>query len=109
MIEKIWDFIHSVYQKHDFTNRNIVNNLMLVSVDNFYLVCFQTGDDKRTIVQFKISAEYSLIDTKSFHQISDIYIDKHAMNITHVVVRVVFDYLTPISREFKLGEIGISS
>ncbi len=110
MLEKLFNDIRLLYEGLNFSSRLLIDDLMIISQDNCYLLYYKQNEIS---TQIRIEKNYSLVNMWSDNKEVDI-IDY----ILHVQVgekieigenykvELVYKIITPFLRELKLNQIG---
>jgi hypothetical protein len=115
MLEKLWNDIRLIYDGFNFSSRLLVNDLMIISKDNHYLLYYKQDDIS---TQIRIEKQYDLVrmwsddnevdmtNYKIHVEVSDstvgqIYTSENSM------IELSYKVLTPFLREIKLNKIGV--
>ena len=112
MLEKLWKDIRLIYDVFNYSSRLLVDDLMIISKDNYYQLYYKPTDKEPT--QIRIEKNYSVVqmwsDTSEFDIINyKIHVEvdgrieldeNHKIEVTHKI-------LTPFLREVKLNNIGV--
>ena len=118
MIGELWEDIRLIYDGFNFSSRGLVNDLMIISQDNNYLLYYQNNSDIST--QIRIEKNYDLIrmwsDDNEVDMINyKIYVETRG-NVTGVnqvytseksMIELSYKIITPFLREVKLNKIGV--
>ncbi len=120
MIEKLWNDIRLIYDGYNFKSNPLVDDLMIVSQDNYYIVNFSRSDSlskKRITTQIRIEKNYNLVNMWSIgKQFDDRYHNKTDYKLTvqtnnkievdeNHKIELAYKIITPFLREVKLGKI----
>jgi hypothetical protein len=111
MLEKLWNDIGLIYDGFNFSSRDLVNDLMIISKDNYYQLYYKQDDIS---TQIRIEKQYDLVrmwsddnevdmtNYKIHVEVGDqIYTSENSM------IELSYKVLTPFLREVKLNEIGV--
>ena len=117
MLEKLWEDIRLIYDGFNFSSRLLIDDLIIVSKDNHYLLYYKQDDIS---TQIRIDKHYSLVnmwsdnkevDTTYYNihvevgnpeaSFSQIYTSENSM------IELAYKILTPFLREVKLNKIGV--
>jgi hypothetical protein len=117
MLEKLWEDIRLIYDGFNFNSSLLVDDLIIVSQDNHYLLYYKQDDIS---TQIRIDKHYSLVnmwsDNKEVDMINyKIYVEtrNNVSDFSQVytsensMIKLAYKILTPFLREVKLKEIGI--
>ena len=115
MLEKLWKDIRLIYESLNFSGSLLIDNLMIMSQDNHYLLYHKQDD---IITQIRIEKDYKwqedLVRTWSDESSSDIdmvsyklYVEKDGKVELDEKYKIdlVYKIITPFLRECKLSEI----
>lgn len=113
MLEKLWNDIRLIYDDFNYNGKTLVDDLMIVSQDNHYLLYYKP--DGSVVGEFvRIEKNLSLVRMWSDDNEVDItYYNIHVevgdqveLNENHKI-ELTYKIITPFLRECKLKEIGI--
>jgi hypothetical protein len=115
MLEKLWKDIQYIYDGFNFSSRLLIDDLMIISQDNHYLLYYKNNSDIST--QIRIDKHYSLVNMWSDNKevditnynihvevsgnFSQIYTSENSM------IELAYKIITPFLREAKLNKIGV--
>ena len=112
MLEKIWKDIQLIYEGLNFSKKLIVDDLMIISQDNYYLIHHQP--DGVNPVQIRIEKDYNLVrmwggDVPYDMTNYKIYVEVGNQFYTseNSMIELTYKIITPFLRELKLKEIGV--
>ena len=118
MLEKLWEDIRLIYDGFNFSSRSLVNDLMIISQDNHYLLYYQNNSDIST--QIRIEKQYDLVSLWSNDNEVDmtnykIYVEvdgnvpggKQIHTSENSMIELSYKVITPFLREVKLNKIGV--
>ncbi len=117
MLEKLWEDIRLIYDGFNFSSSLLVDDLIIVSQDNHYLLYYQKDDIS---TQIRIDKQYNLVKMWSddneasmvnykihvevrndFNNFDQIYTSEKSM------IELSYKILTPFLRQIKLQKIGV--
>ncbi len=116
MLEKLWKDIQYIYDEFNFSSRLLIDDLMIVSQDNHYLLYYKQDDIS---TQIRIDKHYSLVkmwsddneasmvnykihvEVDAGNGFSQIYTSENSM------IELTYKIITPFLREVKLNKIGV--
>ncbi len=116
MIEKLWNDIRLIYDGFDFSGNLLIDDLIIVSNDNYYQLYYQKDD---TSTGIRIEKNHSLVNMWSDNKEADvisykIYVEnKKDSGTTQVLtseesmIKLSYKILTPFLRQIKLQKIGV--
>jgi len=114
MLEKLWKDIQYIYDEFNFSSRLLIDDLMIVSQDNHYLLYYKQDDIS---TQIRIDKQYDLVKMWSDDNEVDminykIYVERSGdvqqiYTSENSMIELSYKILTPFLREVKLKEIGI--
>jgi hypothetical protein len=118
MLEKLWEDIQYIYVEFNFRSGLIVDDLMIISQDNHYLLYYKSNSDVST--QIRIEKNYDLVrmwsDDNEVDMINyKIYVETRG-NVSgfnqvytseNSMIELSYKILTPFLREVKLNKIGV--
>jgi len=112
MLEKLWNDIQLIYDGFNFRSKLLIDNLMIISQDNYYLLHYQPNDGEFT--QIRVEKDYNLVriwggdvpydmvNYKIHVEVgSQIYTSENSM------IELAYKIITPFLRELKLNKIGV--
>lgn len=112
MLGKLWNDIQLIYDGFNFSSTLLIDNLMIISQDNYYLLHYQPNDGDFT--QIRIEKDYNLVriwggdvpydmvNYKIHVEVSSqIYTSENSM------IELAYKIITPFLREVKLNKIGV--
>ena len=116
MLEKLWKDIQYIYDGFNFSSRLLIDDLMIISQDNHYLLYYQNNSDIST--QIRIDKHYSLVnmwsdnkevDTTYYNIHVEVGVDEFSQIYTseNSMIELAYKILTPFLREVKLNKIGV--
>jgi hypothetical protein len=116
-IEKLWNDIQYIYDEFNFSSRLLIDDLMIVSKDNHYLLYYKQDDIS---TQIRIDKHYSLVNMWSDNkEVDTTYYNIHVEvgevgeNFSKVytsensMIELTYKIITPFLREVKLNKIGV--
>lgn len=112
MLEKIWNDIRLIYEGLNYSSRLLIDDLMIISKDNYYQLYYKPTDKNPT--QIRIEKNWSLVNMWSDDKEFDItYYNIHVevdgqveLDENHKI-ELSYKIITPFLREVKLKEIGV--
>lgn len=117
MLEKLWKDIKLIYDGFNFSSRLMVDDLMIMSNDNYYQLYYKSNSDIST--QIRIEKNYDLVSMWSDIDVDmtnyKIYVEvggnvsggKQTYTSENSMIELSYKVITPFLREVKLKEIGI--
>ena len=113
MLEKLWKDIKLIYDGLNFSSRLMVDDLMIISNDNYYQLYYKSNSDIST--QIRIEKQYDLVrmwsdidvdminykiyvETRGNEDFSQVYTSEKSM------IELSYKILTPFLREVKLNK-----
>ena len=112
MLEKIWNDIRLIYDWYNLKSKLVINDLMIISKDNYYLVYHRPHRGETT--QFRIEKNYNLVNIWSDSKEVDITdynlhveVDSKIEIDEDYKIKLVYNIMTPYLREVKLKSVGI--
>ena len=117
-MEKLWNDIRLIYEGLNFSGSLLIDNLMIMSQDNHYLLYYKQDD---TITQIRIEKDYNLVRILGdlvriwggdvpYDMVSyKLYVEKDGKVELdeNYKIDMVYKIITPFLRECKLSEILI--
>ncbi len=112
MLEKLFGDIRLIYEGLNFKNKLSINDLMIVSQDNYYLLYYKPDD---ITTQVRIEKHFSLVNMWSDNKELDItYYNIHVEVGGEVytisensMVELTYKIITPFLRDLKLDKLGL--
>jgi hypothetical protein len=111
MLEKLWNDIGLIYDGFNFSSRDLVNDLMIISKDNYYQLYYKQDDIS---TQIRIEKQYDLVRMWSDDNEVDmtnykihVEVGNQIYTSENSMIELSYKVLTPFLREVKLKEIGI--
>jgi hypothetical protein len=118
MLEKLWNDIKLIYDGFNFSSRLMVDDLMIMSNDNYYQLYYKSNSDVST--QIRIEKNYDLVrmwsDDNEVDMINyKIYVETrgNVSGFSQVytseksMIELSYKVMTPFLREVKLNKIGL--
>jgi hypothetical protein len=118
MLEKLWNDIKLIYDGFNFSSRLMVDDLMIISNDNYYQLYYKSNSDIST--QIRIEKQYDLVSLWSNDNEVDmtnykIYVEvdgnvpggKQIHTSENSMIELSYKVITPFLREVKLNKIGV--
>lgn len=113
MLEKLWKDIQLIYEGLNFSKKLIIEDLMIISQDNYYLIHYQP--DGLTPVQIRIEKDYNLVRIWGGDVPYDMSDYKLHVEVDGEIwqkdenykIELVYKVIKPFLREVKLKEIGV--
>ena len=118
MLEKLWKDIQYIYDGFNFSSRLLIDDLMIISQDNHYLLYYKNNSDIST--QIRIDKHYSLVNMWSDNKEVDItnyniHVEvsgnvpggKQIYTSENSMIELSYKIITPFLREVKLNKIGV--
>jgi len=112
MLEKIWNDIRLIYDGYNLKSKLLINDLMIISQDNYYLVYHRPHREKTT--QFRIEKNYNLVNIWSDSKEVDftdynlhVEVDGKIEIDEDYKIELTYKIITPYLRELKLNSVGI--
>lgn len=117
MVDKLWNDIRLIYDGYNFKNNSLVDDLMIISQDNYYIVNFSRFDNlskKRITIQIRIEKNYNLVSMWSDSREVDMIDYKLTVQTNNKIevdenhkIELSYKIITPFLREVKLKKVGI--
>ncbi len=102
--EELYKHIETIYNHFDFKSKTIINNLMIISKDNYYQVLLIISDTHK--LQFKISKQYSIVKNTYYifhYEISNGTENESYHDLIEFIPKKVVDLITPTIRQFNIN------
>lgn len=111
MLEKLWNDIRLIYEGLSFSGKLLVDDLMIMSQDNYYQLYYKQDD---ITTQIRIEKNYSLVNMWSGEKEIDIIDYKLWVEVDSKIeldenykIELTYNIITPFLRECKLNKIGV--
>ena len=111
MLEKLWNDIRLVYGGLNFSGSLLIDDLMIMSQDNHYLLYYKHDD---IVTQIRIEKNWSLINMWSDDKELDIIDYKLYVEVDSKIeldenhkIELTYKIITPFIRDCKLNKIGV--
>ena len=109
MLEKLWNDIRLIYEGLNFSSRLLIDDLMIMSQDNHYLLYYKQSE---ITTQIRIEKHLSLVNMWSDNKEIDItYYNIHVevgdqvYTSENSMIELTYKIITPFLRETKLNKI----
>ena len=109
MLEKLWNDIRLIYEGLNFSSRLLIDDLMIISQDNHYLLYYKQSE---ITTQIRIEKHLSLVNMWSDNKEIDItYYNIHVevgdqvYTSENSMIELTYKIITPFLRETKLNKI----
>ena len=109
MLEKLWNDIRLTYEGLNFSSKLLIDDLMIISQDNHYLLYYKQNEIS---TQLRIEKNYSLVNMWSDNKEVDItYYNIHVevgdqvYTSENSMIELTYKIITPFLRETKLNKI----
>ena len=109
MLEKLWNDIRLIYEGLNFSSRLLIDDLMIISQDNHYLLYYKQNEIS---TQIRIEKNYSLVNMWSGEKEIDIIDYKLWVEVDSKIeldenykIELTYNIITPFLRETKLNKI----
>lgn len=112
MLGKLCNDIQLIYDGFNFSSNLMIDNLMIISIDNYYILYYQPDGENST--QIRIEKDYNLvriwghdipydmINYKIHVEVGNqIYTSENSM------IELTYKIIKPFLREVKLNKIGV--
>jgi hypothetical protein len=99
--KELFNNVRFIYEKFEFEHYNIVNNLMIISNDNYYQLHFRENDDwfsAKIEINFSL---YGITEYSLYYQMGDDYVETEGESLEKVP-NELYVRIAPIIRHFKL-------
>jgi hypothetical protein len=114
-IEQLWNDIRLIYEGLNFSSKLFIDDLMIISQDNCYLLCYKQNE---IVTQIRIEKNLSLVNMWSDNKEVDIVdynidvavdgqVDLLTIKDKNYKIELTYKIITPFLRNCKLVEIGI--
>jgi hypothetical protein len=112
MLDKLWEDIQFIYDELNFSNKLMINDLMIISQDNYFLLHYR-HDDKPSI-QIRIEKNYNLVNMWSNDDEVEIVnykiyaeVGEQVYTRENSMIKLTYKIITPLIRHSKLNQIGV--
>lgn len=111
-LEKLWNDIQLIYEHFNFSNKTLMDDLMIVSSDNCYFIYYTP--DCEPLVQIKIEKDYNLVrmwggdvpyDVTNYK--INVGMNEQLYTSEKSMIEAAYKVITPFLREVKLKQIGV--
>lgn len=110
-IEQLWNDIRLIYEGLNFSSKLLIDDLMIISKDNYYLLYYKQNE---IVTQIRIEKNLSLVNMWSDNKEVDIVdynihveVDDQVYTSENSMIELTYKIITPFLRNCKLVEIGI--
>jgi hypothetical protein len=111
MLEKLWNDIRLIHEGLNFNSRLLIDDLMIISQDNHYLLYYKQNEIS---TQIRIEKNLSLVNMWSDSEVKDItYYNIHVevgdqiYTSENSMIELTYKIITPFIRDCKLNKIGV--
>jgi hypothetical protein len=111
MLEKLWNDIRLVYEGFNFSSKQLIDDLMIISQDNQYLLQYKA--DCEPIINIRIEKNYSLVqmwsdeDDNVVSYSIIVQVGNNGYEHEKQMIDLTYTIITPFLREAKLNKIGL--
>ena len=112
MLGKLWNDIQLIYDGFNFSSNLLIDNLMIISKDNYYILYYQPDGENST--QIRIEKDYNLVRIWGGDVPYDMANYKIHVEVGSQIeldenykVELAYKIITPFLREVKLNKIGV--
>lgn len=109
-MKKLWEDIRLIYEGLNFSKRLIIDDLMIISQDNYYLLHYQPNDGDFT--QIRIEKDYNLVRIWGGDVPYDmvnykihVEVDNQIYTSEKSMIELTYKIITPHLREVKLNQL----
>ena len=109
MLEKLWNDIRLIYEGLNFSSRLLIDDLMIMSQDNHYLLYYKQNE---IVTQIRIEKNLSLVSMWSDNKEVDITYYNIHVEVNEQVeldenykIELTYNIIIPFLRETKLNKI----
>jgi hypothetical protein len=109
-LERLWNDIRLIYEGFNFSSKQLIDDLMIISQDNYYIL--QYKKDLEPLVNIRIEKHYNLTNiignngnTTSYNII--VQVGNNGYKHEDQMVDFTYTIITPFLREVKLKELGL--
>lgn len=117
MLGKLWNDIQLIYDGFNFSSKLLIDNLMIISQDNYYLLLYlPPKEDVHTSIstQIRIEKDYNLVRIWGGDVPYDMVNYKIHVEVGSQIeldenykIELAYKIITPFLREVKLNKIGV--
>jgi len=118
MLGKLWNDIQLIYDGFNFSSKLLIDNLMIISQDNYYLLHYQPEPDRWVLgensTQIRIEKDYNLVRIWGGDVPYDMVNYKIHVEVGSQIeldenykIELAYRIITPYLRELKLNKIGV--
>ena len=116
MLEKLWEDIRLVYEGFNFSSKQLIDDLMIISQDNHYLLQYRTYTSGycEPVINIRIEKNYSLVQMWSDDKDDNVtsynivvQVGNNGYKHEKQMIDLTYTIITPFLREAKLNKIGV--
>lgn len=105
-VSTLWSQIRYIYDKYDFSSKQLVNNVLIISEDNYYLCYFKwNGGDFSLKLEVNYNFKEMTNQYKATIEIKDYPNDKKYGEFFDIIPDEYTKILKPYLRDFQLNTI----
>jgi hypothetical protein len=107
-ISTLWSQIQSIYDKFEFSSKLMVNDLMIISTDNYYLCYFEWYTPKelgKEKFALRLEKDFSITEMESKYKAIIEYKDSEIERFEDELPEYWSNLIKPILRNFQLEVI----
>lgn len=111
MLEKLWKDIQYIYDVFNFSSISLIDDLMIISRDNYYQLYYKTNENT---TQIRIEKDFNLVKmwsddltTQSQNYKIHVEVDSKIEIDKNYKIELTYKIITPFLREVKLNKIGV--
>jgi hypothetical protein len=112
MLEKLWNDIRLVYENFNFSSKQLIDDLMIISQDNHYLLQYKA--DCEPVINIRIEKNYSLVQMWSDDKDDNVtsynivvQVGNNGYKHEKQMIDLTYTIITPFLREAKLKKMGV--
>jgi hypothetical protein len=100
--QQLYKQVETIYNHFDLKSKTIIDNIIVVSKDNYYLCYINISDNFK--IQFKVEQKYSIIKKTHYILHYNIITDTEntSNNTQEEVPKSILDIITPHLRELNI-------
>ena len=107
--EQLFKIIQDIYNTHQFSSKLLIDNLMIISKDNYYQCLYQLEDESN--IKFRLEVDYHFSQSFSTYKFVYEFSSKFeqsspvVINTNENIPQHIIEYILPIIRNFRLKTI----
>jgi hypothetical protein len=106
-LERLWNDIRLIYEGFNFSSKQLIDDLMIISQDNYYIL--QYKKDLEPLVNIRIEKNYNLsniiVVLPSYNIV--VQVGNNGYKHEKQMIDLTYTIITTFLREAKLNKIGL--